>query len=172
MLNGWTANYVIALNRTFITNTTEKIMTTKTVKKKAPRKKSSAAKTDDLSPKIILTSKCQTLTKKSTLTYHVGSDDEENIFIRVFSNSGGGYFSNEWISLDKIMSILQNATDDGPITSINLIPLFKGQSSNTPGFMLAALLNEGVLAPLEDKKRSYVFSGVDKFLAKIAKKTK
>ena len=147
-------------------------MTNKTVKKKAPRKKSSTTKTDDLSPKIILTSKCPTVSNKSTLTYNVGSDDEDNIFIRVFSNSGGGYFSNEWVSLDKIMSILQDATDDNPITSINLIPLFKGQSSNTPGFLLAALLNEGVLALFEDKKRSYVFSGVDKFMAKIAKKTK
>ena len=149
-------------------------MTKKTVKKKAPPKKKAIAKkskVDEPSLKIISTSKCQTVSNKSTLTYNVGVDDSKGIFIRVYSNSGGGYFSNEWVSLDHITSILADAPDGNPITSINLIPLFKGKSVNTPGYLLAVLLKEGLLASIEDKKRKYRFVGTDKLLTKL-KKTK
>ena len=168
MLNGWAASCVDTLNKTFITNTTEKIMTTKTVKKKASKK---ATKQEEPAINIILTSKCPTISGKSTLTYNTGADDDDKIFIRVFSNSGGGYFSKEWISLDHITSVLSDVTGEH-ITSINLIPLFKGKSVNTPGYLLAVLLKEGLLAPIEDKKRKYQFTGTDKFMAKVAKKAK
>jgi len=150
-------------------------MTKKTVKKKAaPKKKATTKKTkvDEPSLKIIQTAKCQTVSNKSTLTYNVGVDDKSDIFIRVYSNSGGGYFSNEWVSLDHITSILADAPDGQPITSINLIPLFKGKSVNTPGYLLAVLLKEGLLASIEDKKRKYRFVDADKFMAKLEKKIK
>ena len=149
-----------------------KTVTKKTAKKKSPPKKATTAikKADEPSLKIIQTTKCQTVSNKSALTYNIGVDDEDNIFIRIASNTGGGYFSNEWVSLDNITSILGDVSGEH-ITSINLIPLFKGKSVNTPGYLLAALLKEGLLAPFEEgKKRQYVFSGTDKFLAKVAKK--
>ena len=149
-------------------------MIKRTVKKKAPPKKTAKTTTKTVEPslKIIQTSKCQTISNKSTLTYNIGVDDEDNIFIRIASNTGGGYFSKEWISLDHITSVLSDVTGEH-ITSINLIPLFKGKSVNTPGYFLAVLLKEGLLAPFEEgKKRQYVFSGADKFLAKVAKKAK
>ena len=99
------------------------------------------------------------------------STDKNDIFMRIFSNTGGGYFSKEWISLDHITSILQDVTGEH-ITSINLIPLFKGKSVNTPGYLLAVLIQEGLLTSVEDKKRKYQFVGADKFLAKVAKKKK
>ena len=151
-------------------------MVTKTVKKKAPQKKAAATpkkeKTEDLSLQIILTSKCQTISNKSTLTYNIGVDDEDNIFVRIISNTGGGYFSNEWITLDNITSILSDAPADSTVTSINLIPLFKGKSVNTPGYLLAALVSEAVLSANQEKKRHYAYSGAEAFLAKVAKKTK
>ena len=126
-------------------------MTTKTVKKKAPPKKTAKTttkKTDknESDLQIIQTSKCQTVSNKSTLTYNVAVDDKDNIFIRIIGNTGGGYFSNEWISLDNITSILSDVPADHTITSINLISLFKGLSVNTPGYMLAALVNEAVVS--------------------------
>ena len=147
----------------------------KTVKKKATPKKATTAKktkVDEPSLNIIQTSKCPTVSNKSTLTYNIGVDNKDNIFIRIASNTGGGYFSNEWVSLDNITSILGDVTGEH-ITSINLIPLFKGKSVNTPGYLLAVLLKEGLLAPFEEgKKRQYVFSGTDKFLVKLEKKLK
>ena len=154
---------------------TTKTVKKKTVKKKAPPKKkatSKKSKEDEPSLKIISTSKCQSISGKASLNYNVATDDEGNIFIRVSGNTGGGYFSNEWVSLDNITSVLSDVTGEH-ITSINLIPLFKGKSVNTPGYLLAVLLKEGLLAPFEEgKKRQYVFSGADKFMAKLEKKLK
>jgi len=61
---------------------------------------------------------------------------------------------------------------DQPISSINLFPLFNGKSVNTPGYLLAALLNEGVLSLAPKKKRVYHYSGTDKLLTKLQKKLK
>ena len=144
-------------------------MVTKIVKKKAAPKKKSAKKStkkeklNGIEPEILLTTKCQTVTGKSTLTYHVSFDPEDNLYIRVNHNTGGGYFSREWLEINHITSVLAEVTDH-PITSIDLIPLFKGKSVNTPGYLLAVLLNEGLLNSIEDKKRKYQFVGAEKLL--------
>ena len=150
-------------------------MVKKTVKKKAPPKKKSAKsatkKPEELTLKIVQSSKCKTVSNKSEITYQIGLDDKDKIFIRIKSNTGGGYFSNEWVALDNITSILQDVSGEH-ITSINLIPLFKGKSVNTPGYLLAALVTEGLLSANQEKKRHYAYSGVDAFLAKVKKKAK
>lgn len=172
------ANFVNASKTTFITNTTEKIMTTKTVKKKAapkktsPQKKSTKkTKADEPSLKIIQTAKCQTISGKSTLTYNIATNNEDNLFMRINGNTGGGFFSNEWVSLNHITSVLREVSGEH-ITSLHLFPLFKGKSVNTPGYLLAVLLKEGLLSQVEDKKRKYQFTGVDAFMAKLEKKLK
>ena len=143
---------------------------TKNTTRKKPANTSKKEKPEDIKLQILQTTKCQTVSNKSTLNYQIGVDDKNEVYIRVNGNTGGGYFSNEWVSLDNITSILGDVSGEH-ITSINLIPLFKGKSVNTPGYLLAVLLKEGLLAPFEEgKKRQYVFSGADKFLAKVAKK--
>jgi len=148
--------------------------TKKTVKKKAAPKKATVKKasdkTEEPSLKIISTSKCQTISGKSTLTYNVGVNTEGLMHIRVLSNSGGGFFSNEWVPLNSITAILGEAPDNHPITSINLIPLFKGKSVNTPGYLLAALLNEKLLKPFEDKKRQFTYTGAKTLKTKATKR--
>ena len=144
----------------------------KAVKKKSPPKKSNTAKVEEPDVQILQTSKCQTISNKSTLTYHVGVDDEKQIYMRIYGNTGSGFLSAEWISLENITSILGEIPDDQPISSLHLFPLFKGRSVNTPAFLLAALLNEGVLVTPQGKKRKYHYSGTEKLLAKVAKKTK
>lgn len=150
-------------------------MTAKTVKKKSspkkkPAKSTDTAKVEEPSLKIIQTSKCQTISGKSTLTYNVGVDDEGQIAVRVFSNSGGGFFSNEWVLIDDITTLLGDVTGEH-ITSINLIPLFRGKSVNTPGYLLAVLVNEKLLRPFEDKKRQFTYTGA-KVLSTKATKSK
>ena len=147
----------------------KKAATKKTTRKKAANT-AKKEKPEDIKLQILQTTKCQTVSNKSTLNYQIGVDDKNEVYIRVNGNTGGGYFSNEWVSLDNITSILGDVSGEH-ITSINLIPLFKGKSVNTPGYLLAVLLKEGLLAPFEEgKKRQYVLSGADKFLAKVAKK--
>jgi hypothetical protein len=151
-------------------------MVTKTVKKKAPTKKEPAKKStnkenlNDIKPEILQTTKCKTVSGKATLTYHVGVDTEGKLYIRIASCSGGGYFSKEFVDVDEVKTALENIPDGSPITSLYLAPVFVGKSSNNAGFLQACLINEGVLAPFEGKKRHYVYLGFEKFLAKVKKR--
>jgi len=134
---------------------------------KQPARKKPTAVEPEL--KIVRTAKCQSLTKKSTLTYNLSKDDNHKLYIRINSNSGGGFFSNEWILLDDITELIGDASDEKPITSYILFPLFKGKSVNTPSFLVAALLQEEVLSQCPGKSQHYVFFGTEKLLITIDK---
>lgn len=90
---------------------------------------------------------CSSLSGRTTLTYHVGWLDE-TIYFRLFENSSGGLFSKEWVSLERM-----GIEEGKPISSCDLQALFNGRSVNTGGFLLAVLLNEGLIKPIEG--RSY-----------------
>lgn len=102
---------------------------------------------------------------KHKLTYHIGCDAESSIHFRVYENSGGGYFSTEWVSLQAI----QDAIEQGrkPTTSFALYDLFKGKSVNTPAFLLAALLKEGLVQIHEENQRCYAATNPDPFITEI-----
>lgn len=117
----------------------------------------------------LATLKCQTISDKSTLTYNIAIDEKENIFLRVSSNTGGGFWSKEWVSFDHITSLLEDIPRDQAITSIHLFPLFKGKSVNTPGYLLAVLRNEKLLESFQGKNRQYAYTGSDTFLEKVHK---
>jgi len=59
--------------------------------------------------------------EKETLTYNVGHCDDEYYF-RVTDNVGGGFFSDEWISLSDITECLPK---DSNFNATVLTPLFK-----------------------------------------------
>lgn len=54
----------------------------------------------DSSIRIIKASTCPSLSGKSTLTYHIGCNSESDIQFRVVDNTGGGFFSKEWVSVN------------------------------------------------------------------------
>ena len=99
--------------------------------------------------RVLSTGTCETLSGSSKLTYHIGSMPDGEIYLRVHSNTGGGFFSQEWISLRDILTALKKRPDGKPITSILLNPLFRGRSANTPGFMMAVLLHEKVVRSMQ-----------------------
>jgi len=132
-----------------------------------PTDKPKNAKPVTPSPKIIITSKCKTVSSKSTLTYNIAVDEKGKPYIRVVSNTGGGFFSNEWVLIDDINNTLKSIPKDQPVSSIHLFPLFKGKSVNTPGYLLAVLINENVLIEHAENKRQYAFSGTSKLMEKI-----
>lgn len=113
------------------------------------------------------TANCQTLSGKSNLTYHIGCDQDQNPCIRIAANTGGGFFSNEWIRIMHIQELLTAWGDDKPITAITLWPLFKGKSVNTPAFLLAVLKAEGVVIS-EAKKRFHKLGDIAKFQTAIS----
>ena len=89
------------------------------------------------------------------------------IYLRVHGNTGGGFFSQEWISLRDILTALKKRPDGRPITSILLNPLFRGRSANTPGFLMAVLLHEKVVRSMQGKLRRHELMGPSAFTEKV-----
>lgn len=59
---------------------------------------------------------CESLSGRSTLTYQFGLDEKnQQLYIHILENSGGGYFSGDWLALDKLKNL---AEKDKHITSL------------------------------------------------------
>ena len=98
---------------------------------------------------------CDTLTKKSRLTCHVGTQPDGEVYLHIHKNSGNGFFSQEWIAPADIQKVLSKIPVGKPVTAIMLNDLFTGKFVNTPGFLLAVLVHEKILVPMQGKKRSH-----------------
>ena len=114
--------------------------------------------------RVIKTATCKSLSGKSDLTYHLGVDEESNLQMRVFANSSSGYFSQEWVPYSAIQSILTKAPF---ITSFSLRSLYVGKSTNSPGFLLAALKAEELVKLKGEKERVYVALDDTSFMAGV-----
>ena len=106
---------------------------------------------------IVATKKTQSLSKKSTITYHVCKDDDDTLYLRLWVNSSNGFFSNELIPMSKIEEILKHQSNS--FTSYVFKDLFNGKSVNSHGFISVCLIAEGILAFEEGKKRKLVYTG-------------
>ena len=115
--------------------------------------------------RILKIGSCLSVSGKSTLTYHIGCTAESDIQLRVYANTGAGFFSKEWLSLNTI----QEAFDKGgkSFTSFALIPLFRGKSQNTPAFLMAALLEEGLIKPSKDRRGGFECIDPSGFMAEV-----
>lgn len=109
--------------------------------------------------RVLAVETCPSITRKSKLTYHVGILGSE-IQLKIHANSGGGFFSEEWVPLSEIVDRLPPA---GPFTSRVLNTLFTGKSTNTPGFLMAVLRNEGLVQPSTSKRRCWELGNVQAF---------
>ena len=56
--------------------------------------------------KILKNDTCPSISGKSTLKYQIGANDDDAPHLRMTGSSGGGFFSNEWISFEKIQALL------------------------------------------------------------------
>jgi hypothetical protein len=129
--------------------------------------KPAASVTAEPSIRIVKISSCPSLSGKSTLKYNVGCTPDSAIYFRVFENSGGGFFSHEWISLGAIQKALGKASSDKELTSFLLYPLFSGRSQNSPGFLLAAVKAEGLVRASTKKRRCYERTDDSVFVAEV-----
>ena len=109
----------------------------------------------DDSMTVVRTATTDTLTRKSKLTYQIGTLPDGEVYLRIHNNSGNGFFSNEWVSLADIQKTISKIPAGKPVTAIVLGDLFEGRSVNTPGFLLAVLVQEKLLVPMQGKKRSH-----------------
>ena len=115
--------------------------------------------------KIIKIGNCNSLSGKGNLTYQIACNPDSTIFFRITANSGGGWFSADWISLEIIMSAI--GKPDNSLTSYALQGLFKGKSVNTPAFLFAALKKEGLVAIDTHNPRSYLTVSSETFMDEI-----
>ena len=115
--------------------------------------------------RILKVGTCTNVSGKHKLTYHIGCNEEEVIHFRIYENSGTGYFSREWVTL----AAMQKAIEIGPTptTSYALYTLFQGKSVNTPAFLLATLLSEGLMQIHPDNPRCYATADANPFTLEI-----
>jgi len=121
---------------------------------------------ETIEPRTLKTGKCKSLSGKSELTYEIRFTPEADIEFRILANSSSGFFSDEWVSLKRILKEL-NKVPAGEITCFTLEKVIKGKSINTTGFLLAALKGEGLVEASDTKRRSYQAMAPDKFFAKV-----
>jgi len=135
-----------------------------------PETKSNPGTTQTIPNKHVLkTSTCQALSGNGTIGYELSLDNKKALHIRVTSNSGGGYFSNESIPMSEVEGILFSLAHNERLTSTACQPLFKGKSVNTPAFLMAALRNEGLVKPIGELKRYHQCIDAKSFKALIRK---
>ena len=115
--------------------------------------------------RTLKTGNCSSRSGKSKLTYLIGADSDSEIHFRIHGNTGNGFFNNDWVPLEIILELLTKA--GGAFTSYALHPLLKGKSNNTPAFLIASLLEEGIIHRSVSEKRCYEMSDVSVFMAKI-----
>ena len=113
--------------------------------------------------RIVKIGTCSTLSGRSQLTYHVGNDAELDLHIRVVQNSGNGQFNSNWVSLSEIKKLLTSHPADKPMTSSAMLPVFRSKSSNSPAFLFATLLAEGLVTSGKEKDSGYLLGDIEAF---------
>lgn len=126
--------------------------------------------------RILKIASCPSLSGRSTLTYHVGCTTDSTaseiqavpeLYCRVFANSGGGFFSSEWIAMSSIQKAFAMVPTGIALTAHLLSPLFQGKSANTQAFLFAVLKSEGWVSTVKDSKGFYERSDTSGFMSEI-----
>ena len=104
--------------------------------------------------RIIKTANCPSSSGRSELIYQLGHTPQNALYVRIHGNSNNGYFNEEWVSIERILEKLSQQLL--PFSSFPLRSLFEGKSINTPHFLVAILLAEGLL--VRDSKNSRYFN--------------
>jgi hypothetical protein len=116
--------------------------------------------------RIIKKGTCGLIAPSSTgeLTYNIGFDAKDKTFhFRVIGNSGGGYHSREWVSLDAILEHIEAQPPGQPFKSLILRKVYVSTGANNYGFLAAVLRAEGILVPVPKKPFSHLAGDVAAF---------
>lgn len=126
-------------------------------------------KSEDTQMRVLKTSTCKTLSGKSTLTYQIGTAPDSTLHLRISKNSGGGFFSDEWVPFDAVLDALEKLPEVTGISSYYLAHLFNGKSVNTPSFLLSVLKHLKVIRALPNNKRHHELLDQRPFLDQVQK---
>lgn len=85
------------------------------------------------------------------IVYQILTDEtQQELFIRLAANEGGGYVSDEAVSLHAIVRCVTDLEVGQVLRSGAFKSAFVGRSSNNSGFITAVLLAEGLLSRIAD----------------------
>ena len=119
--------------------------------------------------RILKNETCPALLGKSILTYHIACNSEPEVLLMIANNTNRGIFNKEWIKLNSIFEVLDKHPSDKAIESSLLAHLFQGTSTNSSGFLLAVLRNEGLVSRVLSKPHYFERMNPEKLLAEIDK---
>ena len=79
--------------------------------------------------------------------YQILTDDShQEVYLRIASNEGGGYVSDEAVSVHALVRCITDLENGEVLRSGVFKPAFSGRSSNNSGFIAAVMLAEGLLS--------------------------
>ncbi len=116
---------------------------------------------------VLKSAQCSNLSSSATLSYQVGCTDENEILFRIDTNSSSGYFSREWVRLVDIQRVFAEVPTDGYLNSYTLHSVLNGKSTCTSGFLMAALLAEGLVQRSSINDRGYECTDGKQFFSEI-----
>ncbi|WP_404375209.1 hypothetical protein [Vreelandella aquamarina] len=119
--------------------------------------------------RILKKATCSKLSPRAsgTLSYEIGIDANatgeestlsDHTWLRITANQSSGYFSQEWIQLTAILTLIDQQTV--PFKAILFKPLYERKGANNHGFLGAALKAEGLL--IADKQQPLVLHPAEK----------
>lgn len=103
---------------------------------------------------------CPSLSGRSTLTYRIACNADGDIYLNVLANTSSGQFNATPIPLSTIEKLLTTHPADKPMSSRVLHPIFKSKSSNSPAFLFAAILAEGLVTAGVEKDSGYAIGDI------------
>ena len=92
--------------------------------------------------RVLKNGNCPSLTARSTLGYQLGLKDESELYLRLISNTGSGFFSKEWVACSVIEQLINGSAE---LTSTSFKALFPNKSVNTGGFVMAVIKALGLI---------------------------
>lgn len=121
-----------------------------------------------LAMRILKIGTSSSISGRSQLTYHIVCNAEGDIQIKVVANSGSGQFNADPIPLATIKKLLTAHPSDKPMSSRVLQPVFKSKSSNSPAFLFAAILAEGLVKAGAKKDSGYTLGDIEAFRQSVS----
>ena len=81
--------------------------------------------------RVVRSVECDSLSGKSKLKYEFGVLAEKGVQFRIVSNSGGGMFWKDWISMEEVIKVLASPDVSKAISATAFKVIFAGRSINT-----------------------------------------
>jgi hypothetical protein len=121
-----------------------------------------------LAMSILKINSTSSLSGRSMLTYRVVCNTDGDIHLAVVGNSSSGQFNATPIPLATIETLLNEHPADKSMSSRVLLPVFRSKSSNSPAFLFAAILAEGLVKQGTEKDSGYLLGDIEAFRQSVS----